>query len=65
MFEMTDKDKEMLLKYELPSIAECCSVDWIQDIIARYTAMKINRKWARYQKRLKRERFINSFRKQL
>ena len=62
---MTDKDKEMLLKYELPSIAEYCSVDWIQEIIARYTAMKINRKWARYQKRLRIEKFITSYRNKL
>lgn len=62
---MTDKEKQVLLKYELPSIAEYCSISWIQEIIARYTAMKINRKWARYQKRLQREKFLTSYRNRL
>lgn len=62
---MTEKEKQVLLKYELPSIAEYCSISWIQEVIARYTAMKINRKWARYQKRLRREKFLTSYKNKL
>ena len=58
---MRDREKQVLLKYELPSMAEYCSIGWVQEIIARYTAMKINRKWARYQKRLQRERFLKNY----
>lgn len=51
-------DKEKLLKYELPSVAEYVSVGWVQEIIAWYTARRINFKVARYNKRIKREVFI-------
>lgn len=62
---MTDKEMRMLLKYELPSIAEYCSISWIQEVIARYPAMKIDRKWVRYQKRLQREKFLTSYKNKL
>jgi len=50
--------KEELIKYELPSLAEFVSIGWLQTIIAWYYAKKVNRKFARYEKRLKREDWI-------
>lgn len=47
-----------LLKYELPSWTELCSIKWIQSIIAWYYSKKVNRKFKRYQKRLAREKFF-------
>ena len=47
-----------LLKYELPSWTELCSVKWIQSVLAWYYAKKVNRKWYRYQKRLTREKYL-------
>jgi len=52
--------KEDLLWYEAPAITEKISIDWIQNIMARYIAWKINRKWERYQKRLKRALFLEN-----
>jgi len=52
-----------LLKYEMPSIAEYCSIGWIQNIIAWCTAKKINRKTRRYNARLAREAFVRGFKK--
>lgn len=49
-----------LLTYEAPSIGEWISIDWIQNIIARYLARKINRKIKRYNARIKREQYIRS-----
>lgn len=49
---------EELIKYEMTSWAEFCSIDWIQEILARYYASKVNRKWYRYQKRLTREKYL-------
>ena len=51
--------KEELILYESPTIAEFISLDWLQEIIAKYLAWKINRKWARYQYRLARHEFFN------
>ena len=53
--------KEELLKYEMPSIAEYISIAWMQKIVARYCAWKINRKWRRYENRQKREKFLKGF----
>jgi len=55
-------DKKELIIYEMPSIAEFISIGWIQTIVAKYVAWKVNRKMARYAGRLIREQFINSFR---
>lgn len=51
---------EELIKYELPTIAEFVSIGWLQNIIAWYYAKKINRKWARYQKRIARDEWCLS-----
>lgn len=53
-------NKTELLTYEAPFISEYVSIGWIQTILARYLAWKINRKLARYEKRLERVRFIKS-----
>jgi hypothetical protein len=50
--------KEDLLIYELPTIAESISFSWGQEIIAKYLARKINRKWKRYEHRLKRAKYL-------
>ena len=49
-----------LIKYELPSYTEYCSIGWIQKIIARYYGKKVSRKYARYKIRLQREEFFKS-----
>lgn len=51
-------NKEELIQYELPGIAEYISIDWLQTIIARYSSWKINRKLRRYYKRKDREKYI-------
>jgi hypothetical protein len=52
--------KEDLTVYEVPSIAEHVSNPFLQDIIARYTAWRVNSKWNRYVRRLERQKFIES-----
>ena len=52
--------KEDLTVYEVPSIAEYVSNSFLQDIIARYTAWRVNTKWNRYVRRLERQKFIES-----
>lgn len=54
-------NEEELLKYELPSISEYISIGWMQEIIARLTANRINRKLRRYKKRKEREEFISKY----
>jgi hypothetical protein len=49
---------EKLLKYELPSWVEHCSIGWIQTVVGYYYGKKTMRKWYRYQKRLAREKWI-------
>lgn len=49
-----------LLKYETPSIAEFVSWEWLQNIISRYLAWKINRKLKRYNMRCTREEWLKS-----
>lgn len=51
-------DKEELLKYEMPTIAEFVSIDCLQTLLAIYLSWKINRKLHRYYKRKDREEFI-------
>ena len=49
---------EELLKYELSSIAEFCSIGWMQSVLAWWYAKKVNRKWKRYNVRLNREKYL-------
>ena len=52
----TDK----LLIYEMPAIAEFISNDWLQGIIAKYVANKINRKVKRYNQRVERAEYLKN-----
>lgn len=42
------------LRYEIAAcpIAGFCSWNWAQDLVARYLAWKVSRKWRRYQRYL-------------
>lgn len=51
-------DKEELIKYEMPIIAEFISIGWLQTLLAWYIGNKVNRKLRRYSKRLAREAFL-------
>jgi len=53
-------DINKLLKYEMWSIAEWVSWDWLQNILARLVANKVNRKLRRYNKRTERENYFGS-----
>lgn len=53
-------EKEELLEYEMPTIGEFISIKWVQELVARYLAWKINRKWRRYIYRLERTKFFKS-----
>jgi hypothetical protein len=53
-------EKKEILKYEAPFIAEFISIGWMQDVIARYIAWKVNRKWKRYLYREDRENGLES-----
>ena len=44
--------------YEAPTISEFVGNDYLQNIIAKYIAWKINKKVARYNKRIERDRII-------
>lgn len=46
---------EELLKYEMSSVVEYVSWDWLQEIIAKYYAKKVTRKLQRYRYRKQRE----------
>ena len=52
-------DKRELLLYEVPSITEYISNDFLQEIIAKYIAYKVNKKYKRYEERCIREDFFN------
>jgi hypothetical protein len=56
-------DKKKLLYYELPFFTEYCSIGFLQDLIGRYVAWKINRKYKRYLDRLERAKMIELFNK--
>jgi len=58
-------DINKLLKYEMWSIAEWVSWDWLQNILARLVANKVNRKLRRYNKRTEREKYFESLDKPL
>ena len=51
-------NKNELLIYEIPAIAEYISIGFLQTIIARYIAWKIKRKLRRYEHRKFREKFF-------
>ena len=50
--------KEDLVIYEAPTITEFISWGWLQDLVARYIAWTVNRKWDRYQYRLRRNELM-------
>lgn len=58
-------EKKDLLEYESPSISEFISIGWMQELIARYLAWKINRKWKRYEYRLARKEYIEGLKRRL
>jgi len=43
--------KEELILYEMPFFVEFISINWLQDIIARYIGWKVNRKFNRFARR--------------
>ncbi len=51
-------NKKELVVYEAPSITEFISWGWLQDLMARYIAWTVNRKWDRYQYRLRRNEMM-------
>lgn len=51
-------NKEELLKYELPSYTEFISWGWLQTIIAKRVAKRINYKVERYNMRNHREAWL-------
>lgn len=53
-------EKIDLVKYELPTWVEFISNDWLQSIIARHYANKVNKKVARYNYRNDREAFFKN-----
>jgi hypothetical protein len=55
-------DRTKLIEYELPSITEKVSIGWLQNVIAKYTARRVNRKIKRYNLRQERKEFVNKLR---
>lgn len=53
--------KEDLLIYEAYWFTEYISNSWLQEIIARCLARKVNKKWRRYEERIAREKFIRKY----
>ena len=56
---MTEKEEKIfLLKYEVDSsiLAARCSINWMQKLLSRYFALKVNRK---YERMKWREEFRN------
>ena len=49
--------------YEAPTISEYISNGFLQGIVSRYIAYKINKKWIRYEKRMSREKFLQAVHK--
>lgn len=58
-------NKEELLVYEMPAIAEFVSIGWMQTIIAKYVAWKVNRKVERYNYRARRKALLLALKKQV
>lgn len=52
-------NKIEILMYEIPWYAEYVSWGWLQNIISKRVADKVNRKYARYERRKIRERIFN------
>jgi hypothetical protein len=52
------EQKEFLIVYEMPLWYEFISVRWIQNLLARMIAFKINRKLARYNERVERKKWL-------
>jgi len=50
-----------LIMYEMPLIAEFISINWLQNILAKYTAHKVTKKMARFNKRVDRKELISKF----
>lgn len=51
---------EDLLIYESPTISERLDYKWMQDIMSKYLAWKVNRKWKRYQRRIKTAELVRN-----
>lgn len=51
--------KEELAIYETPLIAEFISNKFLQNIMARYIAWKVNKKWERLVKRNERAEWLS------
>lgn len=56
---------EELLEYEMPTWVEFVSIGWMQTIIGRCIARKVNRKIARWNRRQERKMFIKEYLKRL
>lgn len=50
--------KEELVIYEAPTITEFISIDWVQNLMAKYIAWTVTRKYNRYEQRLKRRELL-------
>lgn len=50
--------KEELLIYEVPTISGFISNKWLQELVAKYLAWKINKKWRRYEYRIHRSKYL-------
>lgn len=53
--------KEELLEYEMPTFVEFVSIGWMQTVIALLIARKVNYKYARWEKRQERQRFLKEY----
>lgn len=47
-----------LFRYETPRISQYISNDFLQDLMARYVAFKVNRKLKRYNEYLRLEKWV-------
>jgi len=56
-------NKKDLVLYEAPWITEWIWFDWGRSLLAKVVARRINKKWRRYQFRLKRTAFFESLKK--
>ncbi len=55
---MTEKEKDFLVMYEMPNIAEFIPWHWLQKIVASHVAWKVNRKIKRFEKRKNMKEFL-------
>ena len=49
-----------LVLYETPAIAKYISIGWIQNILAKYVAKKVNRKVKRYEDTIKTKEYLKA-----